>query len=320
MLKLSLIIFFNLLFLPLYMSFFIIGFFVTFVPLFPIVTAHKNAKERLELTGLKNRIFVATIFLNYVFYLFEIVFFSPLRLRFAPLPPNFVLEDFLKEVRASYPEKTPQGFTFLAAHVANLEYQTVPLIRAFETMRQEKILIIAKHAPLKVIDKILIWHRLRPGLGMIWKDKNLFATMNDSIDKGCSLCLIADQKPKKNGVFIRFFGKFAAFPTAGVKFCAEKKSIFIYVFAHRIIPGWVNISFECGKNLHLAQKTTQANSTYSSTQHLILGEIYPNTTIDEKEEMAQKELAYYTSWLENNIKKYPTQWCWDYGKWSREPS
>ena len=321
MLKLKLLLIFlvNLLFLPFYIFFFLLCLFMTFIPIFPVVTARKNVKDRLGIKGLKNRLFIARVFLNYVFYLFEIIFFEPLRLTHASLPKNFNLKNLIVELQEVFPEGKNIGFTYLAGHVANLEFQTIPIVKAKKILKKGKVLGLARVPRSKIIIKILTWHRERPGLGMIWTDRNLFANMRDALAKDCSLCLVADQKPKKKGIFIRFFGEYAAFPTTGLRFCMEQKSVVVYSFSYRIIPGWVKNFYQCGKNFHL-DRSQQVKSIYENSDGLIEGDLFSNgdqDIIDTKDVLATKEMTYFVKWLEDNIKKYPTQWSWDYRKWSR---
>lgn len=315
MLKLFLIVLFNIVFLPLYLILYFILFWMTFLPIYPVKIARNNVLNRLNLSGIKNRFFISSVFMNYIFYLFEIVFFHTFRLTYASLDKNFVMLDFLNELRKAYPEEPTNGFIYLAGHVANLEFQTIPIVKVSKLLNRQKVLGLAKPSRFKIINKILTIHRVRPGLGMIWTDKNLFENMHKAIEKGCSLCLVADQKPKKNGAFISFFGKQAAFPTTGLKFCMEKKTILIYAFAQRIIPGVIKVTFQCGKNLHLTK--VPGNSLYTNSNHLIAGELHPSHVADKKDEIVNLEMAYFVKWLEDNIKKYPAQWCWDYHKWSR---
>ena len=321
MFKLSLIVFFNVILIPLYLATFILCFLLTFIPLFPVITARKNIRERLQITGFKNRFFITLVFQNYVYYLVEMLFFDFIRLTQASMPKNFVLVDFLKEVREVFPEATAKGFSYLAGHVGNLESHNLCIVKANKSLNNKQTVIgLAKPSKFKMLNTVLTWHRVRKGVGMIWTDKSILKNMSKAIDNGDSICLITDQKPKKKGVFIRFFGEYAPFPTTGVKFCAEKKSIFIYVFSQRILPGWVKVIHECGKNLHLNQKILpHSQDRYVNTNHLIPGEIFPDELNAEQDKNTCLEMAYFSNWLENNIKKVPTQWSWDYRKWSREP-
>ena len=321
MLKLSLIIFFNILFLPIYICALILCFIFTFIPLYPVISTNKNLRYRLNLIGFKNRIFMTKVFMNYMLYLIEMIFFDSIRLSIATCPKNFNLVDFLTKTKDFYSDKIPQGFTFLAGHVANIESHNLPIIEAYKKLNQGKVIGLAKPSRSPLINKIFVLHRVKKGVGMLWTNKDIFENMNKAIDNGDSLCLISDQKPKKNGTFISFFGRYAAFPTKGMEFCAEKKSIFIYAFAHRIIPGWSEVTFERAKNLHLIQTTIENNLSQDLYQNNILpADIYKSKIKKDVEDKAiDIEMSYFVKWLEENIKKHPAQWCWDYRKWSRFP-
>ena len=106
MLKLSLIIFFNILFLPIYICALILCFIFTFIPLYPVISTNKNLRYRLNLIGFKNRIFMTKVFMNYMLYLIEMIFFDSIRLSIATCPKNFNLVDFLTKTKDFYSDKS----------------------------------------------------------------------------------------------------------------------------------------------------------------------------------------------------------------------
>ena len=151
-------------------------------------------------------------------------------------------------------------------------------------------------------------------------DKDIIKKLRQTLTRKDSLYLLVDQKARgKSGSFIRFFGSLASFPIVGVSVAMEQKATVIYFFSRRIIPGLVKVDMQCGLNLHLTRTTDMKNEDLRYQNHrLVESEIFEKHLISEKNIFAAREIAAFAHWTEERIRKYPTQWCWDYAKWSRK--
>ncbi|MES2614120.1 MAG: hypothetical protein V4591_01760, partial [Bdellovibrionota bacterium] len=120
------------------------------------------------------------------------------------------------------------------------------------------------------------------------------------------------------GLFIKFFNEYAVFPTSGLRFCMNQNMIVLYMAGRRIMPGWMQMKAQCGKNIHL-EPHVKSNLNGVHTNNLTQAEIWKPENVSEKDAAAATEMAYFVAWVENEIRISPTQWCWDYRKWSRRP-
>jgi lauroyl/myristoyl acyltransferase len=323
MFKLVFIIFFNLIFLPLYSFFAIACFLLAFIPIFPVRTAHENVSSKLGYSGLKKHFFVTAVFLNYCFYFVEVIFFEVFQIRWMTFENEFKLSQYLTSLKAMYPKGATSGFTYLGCHFGNLESYSSPIIEANNEIQEVGLSSLAKRSKSKIMNKVFDRMRNRKGLSMIWTDQHMLKNMLVAIKKGNSMLYFADQKPKSKGAFFKFFGEYSSFPTGGLKFSIQHNSIFVYMTSRRIIPGWFFYTFQGGKNLHLMDDTQTAAIKVISelkSSALVGAEIYESHLSDNQNKFGYLEMSYYVKWLENNIRKSATQWCWDYRKWSRKPS
>ena len=205
--------------------------------------------------------------------------------------------------------------------MANVEMYSLPVMEQFTLGNHSKVYALAQPSRVKWINKLLVWYRVRPGMGVLWTDKSLFSNMEQVItQEKASFCMLVDQKPKAGGLFIHFFKKYAAFPVSGLRMCMNNNMIVVYASAYRVLPGFVKMKMQCGKNPHL-KEINQINfdSTFLNTEKLYEADLYHKDCLKEREKNVSIEMSYFVHWIENEIKNHPTQWCWDYKKWSREP-
>lgn len=311
----------HILLLPIYLFFFACALCLACLPPFNTRTAHSNLKEHLH-APLLQRIFLITgIYVGYVFYLVEAFLLHPLRLTLCSFDAHNDIEHLLETTRHLYPEAKQRGFVFILPHMANVEMYSLPVIEYMRKHNRPPLFALAKPTRFPFINTLLQKYRFRHGMKVIWTNKNLLRNMETAIKARGSFCLLVDQKPKKNGVFIQFFGKYAAFPTAGLKYCMDHKMIVMYAAAHRILPGWIHLEMRNGKNPHLAPHY-QSHEKYIETQSFTANQIHDHNENGPPtgEAHVNIEMACFANWLEAKIKLRPTQWCWDYRKWSRKPN
>lgn len=320
--QMFILILLNVFLIPVYLAFFILSFFVTFIPIYPTQIAKKNMQEHLFLGGLKIHIYLSLIYMNYFFYFLEGYLFSFLKLNHCVLAKDSMPLDVLfQETNQIYPGTASFRFVFVLSHMANMEMYALPLIQALKESahhHQKKLYALAKPSRLYVATKLMEWYRRRSDLEIIWTNQNLIRNMIRAIDDGHSICILADQKPKKDELFLQFFEKFSAFPTSGLKICMNKNMIVVYASAWRLFPGFMKLKLQMGKNVHFESQKTLGTQRYVNDCHLDPAPIFNFEKISEKNRNVSLEMSYFASWIEKEIRRHPTQWSWDYGKWSRE--
>lgn len=305
MLRIICLLIFNFIFLPIYFLVYIFCFILSFIPIFPTKTAKENIKNQLNTSSVKAYFYISRIYLNYFFYFIEAIILGPLKLTRHSLRLD-------KEIIQTIRELKNISITYLVPHMGNVELYVPATKDIQKELHEKKVYALAKPTKFEFINTILLKYRQNSGLGVLWTDKNLLKNMSRVIKDGYSIAMLVDQKPSSGGVFVKFFNAYAAFPTSGLRFCTNKNSLIVYSAGYRIIPGWVNVHFHLGKNVHLEMQTN--NSDFKQP------DIWKFESILEKEKFAAFEVAYYATWLAEEIKKHPTQWCWDYRKWSRKPT
>lgn len=316
--KILFIFILNFIFIPIYFVFFILSFILSFIPIFPTLTSKENLRNQVHIQGVKANGIITLMYLNYAFYLFEAFIFDPLRLTHCTLENNLNLIETMLEMKRIYPQTKNLGFVYISPHMANVEMYSLPITQANKILGQEQVYALAKPSKIHFINKLLLWYRERPGLGIFWTDTKLIANMGLAIKKNCSIAMLVDQKPKTGGVFLKFFNQYAAFPLAGLRFCMSKNMIVLYTSGHRVIPGWVSMQIRAGKNPHLEIQNA-SHMEGVQTQSFTPTDMWDKENIYEKDKYAAVEMSYFVRWIENEIKKKPSQWCWDYRKWSRKP-
>ena len=143
--------------------------------------------------------------------------------------------------------------------------------------------------------------RDKRGFLVLWTGRPAFQQeLLDTAKTGYGLALLIDQKPAKDGLFVKFFQHKAAFPSRGVGIGVDAGMAFVHVTARRVSLGKFEMIFEEGWNGHLAGnflKTPDSPDLLFSTSQIVLS---------------------YAEWLEGVVRAYPGQWFWDYRKWSRK--
>ncbi|KAB8029981.1 lysophospholipid acyltransferase family protein [Fluviispira multicolorata] len=317
-LKFTILILANLLLSPIYIILFIFCGILSIIPIFPTRIAKQNLSERLNINGIKANYYIALIYINYVFYFIEAFIFNILSINICIVTQDKYLNEALSLILKTHPLSQDRGCVFILPHMANVEMYSLPVIKIYSENQKTKVYALAQPSHFKFINKILYWYRKSPGLDVIWTDNKLFTHMENIIVKNkASICMLIDQKPKKGGLFINFFGKYSAFPSSGLRMCLNQNMAVIYVVAKRIIPGFLILKFRAGINAHLKN---ESSSQEINMDELIPAEIFNFEKIKEREKNTAIEMSYFVNWIENEIRQNPSQWCWDYKKWSREPS
>ena len=274
------------------------------LPLNPTLVCQRNLRERLKVGWFVAYTFNVRIFLNYAVYFVETILVRSLDIE--QVENQNELTAFLKQSRQKFGAQ--KGFLFLSAHLSNIEAAGEALQRSCLMSGEGRYVVLAKPADTKWIQSFLTWMRQRRGLEILWTDrKDLLREMMKVCQGGNSLGLLVDQKPSQGGIFVQFFDRWAAFPVAGPELCVRAGMIIVHVCAVRTGLGKFRMEFAEGDNSHLGlgQKAQMSPIHWEG--------------LAEKERKVAPIFAAFAFWLEDLIRQFPTQWFWDYRKWSRQP-
>ena len=310
--KKAMLLTFNVMFIPVYFSVGLLAFLATWIPLFPSRVGLANLRERMGTSYWRSHILLTRVFMQYFYYFVELIFIWPLGLTI--LDEKDDLHLYLKSLVEKYELGSNRGFILAGGHFGNIETCGTAISHAFVKLGK-KCCVLAKPTKSKLLNRLFDWYRVSRNITVVMTSKSdLFKTMQEQILNGTSLGFVLDQKPKKGGVFVRFMGECAAFPFHGPNIGMKAAFPVVHIAAQRILPGHFRIRYAEGHNVHLAayrnQGRTEGNSLCPANE---ICSPNSNETPSEIEEV----LAGYVGWLEGLVRESPTQWFWDYRKWSR---
>jgi lauroyl/myristoyl acyltransferase len=171
--------------------------------------------------------------------------------------------------------------------------------------------VVALAQPSRVwgITELARWYRAKRGIATVLTgSRDVLLTLQGVGASGRSVGLLVDQKPRSGGVFIRFLEGAAAFPHKGLGVMVQQGTPALCAAAVRVFPGYFRYIYSDLSNEHLQDVTVSHLLPRNEIVHAPSG-VHPVTI---------KILAEFAAWLETEIRKSPTQWSWDYKKWSRK--
>ena len=272
---------------------------LTFLPISASRVGIDNLRTQLKASFWQARSILAQVYLQYASYIFELVFMWPLGLIQTTNTAAFaqLLTDLVKK----YNLTDNQGVLCLGAHFGNIEGLGLAMQESFLQAKLKPFYVLAKPSRFKWANSLMELVREKRGFLVLWTGRPAFQQeLLNTAKTGYGLALLIDQKPAKDGLFVKFFEENAAFPSRGVGIGVDAGMAFVHVTARRISLGKFEMIFEEGWNGHLA--SSSLNSPVStdvlfSTSQIVLS---------------------YVEWLEGVVRAYPGQWFWDYRKWSRK--
>jgi lauroyl/myristoyl acyltransferase len=297
----------NTVLIPLYASVYLLAFALAWLPLFPCRVGVKNLRTHLDYGFLSSRFAIASVFFHYFLYLVEAAIIWPLGLTtFKNVPET---TEFLRSMQTKYRLKEKNlGFALLGGHFGNIEALGQGMNTIFEDQLDRRIVALAQPAHFSIITKLTRWYRTRRRIRTEFTSaKFLIPSMKRLANSGISMALLIDQKPRRDGIFIDFFGTPSAFPWRGVELLLAEGCPALHFTMRRIIPGFFEILFSEGKNVHLKEYDGCVKPS-REIRHFPPGASAATSTVIEA----------FVIWFEGVVKKYPLQWCWDYKKWSRK--
>ena len=156
----------------------------------------------------------------------------------------------------------------------------------FSTAHNFPIAFVVANQRNKLVEKLIDKPRFKSGLRVIHRKKvrELFT----AIKEGNFIAMLTDQNAGKQGIFINFFGKEASTHSNPASLCLKKKLPMMFVSVSR------------DKDDIVKHNITLEEIVYSDIEDM-------DITMDKKVEMLTQR---YTTRLEVEIKKDPTQYWW----------
>jgi lauroyl/myristoyl acyltransferase len=315
-------VFVNVVFVPIYLVLFLIALICSILPINPTRLCRTNLSKRYGSTFLKTWLLTIGVYLNYGLYFVEAFLFWRLNAIIVLNETEYF--EFLKQAAKEFKMKERQkGFLFLGAHYCVIEQIGDMMNKFLRAHNMGEVNVLYKPAKLPVLSWFLeAYRRSRRFSAIATGDSvKVRAAIEKCLLTGDSLALVADQKPKKGGIFLKFFGEFAGFPFLGIQQALDHPVVCVANTARRTLPGMFRLEYALLPNIHLSEfcKSDGAQSCLPSLQSMP-AEVFLNTDLSSQpKDHVVAVLSQYAGWLEAVIRLSPAQWCWDYRKWSRSP-
>ncbi|MCA2960767.1 MAG: lysophospholipid acyltransferase family protein [Silvanigrellales bacterium] len=272
---------------------------ITFLPLSANRVGMTNLRCQLGARGLAARKILAKVHQQYACYFIELIVLWPLGLLRTQDEDAF--GRLVAEIRERYRLRDDQGIVMMAAHYGNIEALGFAMRRQFAKRGQKPFCVLAKPSRYAWANSLLELVREKRGFLVLWTGGPHFAQEFDELVKsGKGIALAIDQKPRKGGMFVRFFQEDAAFPDKGVRKGIGQGMVFVHATLRRLSLGRFQMICEEGCNSHHSQGNVK------------------DAPIPVSDLLVADVLGAYARWLEGVIREEPGQWSWDYRKWSRK--
>jgi lauroyl/myristoyl acyltransferase len=262
---------------------------LVWLPIYPTRVAHSNVRQRLSLSGffaLKR--FVFKLYFQYLLYFFELLFLLPLGL--ISVNSEEKLENWVRNLA---PPDAAKPFVFLGAHLGSIETMGWRLACVLKKNRSCQLYVLASPSRKAWMTSLLLKIRRWLGLEVILTSGSGYVkSMMRCLKQNQALALLVDQKPANQGIVLPFFGVKAVFPNGGISLGLRFQSRVAFTAALRVGLGEFRVVTHIPRTPHQWQLWTD----------------------DEKENWI---MGRYVRWLERCIRTVPSQWFWDYNKWSR---
>jgi len=180
-----------------------------------------------------------------------------------------------------------KGILFVTSHVGAFELQVANM-----TFRGLTPLVVGTPLKDQKLNDLLFGFRRSSGATAIERGKEGFRLVKELL-KGGSVALLIDQDTKVKSRFVNFFGRPAATPV-GAALLAMKTGA-------TVVPAYIHFDEEDGMQ-HM---------------HLFPGMPLISTGNEEQDMIANTQA--YTTFIEEAIRKHPTQWVWMHERWKTKP-
>ena len=179
-----------------------------------------------------------------------------------------------------------RGFLTITAHFGNWE-----LMAAWAAQQGYRFKVIGAPSLDDRFDKLITENRGRAGYSQISRGKGM-RELIQSIKNGYSIGILIDQDTKVEGVFVKFFGRWAH-TAVGPVVLAQK-------YRMSIVPAFIVMKEDLSYHLEV-QPPVELESTGDPVRDLAV-----NT---------QK----CSDRCENIIRRHPEQWVWMHRRWKKQP-
>ena len=264
--------------------------------------AISNLENQYGFSGRAARLQTALLFFFYGVYAIELGIL-------APLGAVVCLNEMPMRRLLAQKQSHRKPVFYACAHYGNMELTGYFLAKILKKENLPGFCALAKPTGITFIDHFI--NKLRAHLNVEsipTTKKDTFELMSAAVKRGRSLVAVVDQKPRKGGLFIRFFKDFAAFPLHGPQHAEAHALPWLFFNSRRICPGVLELITSDPQTEEAEQRVLGMEPWQSR--------IYPGSPGDKE---TQRKMAFFCVWLEKEIKKSPAQWFWDYRKWSRRP-
>lgn len=314
--------------LPVYAFFLLLCLLLAALPLNPTRVSWQNLRVRFGAGPLQAYLISTGVWMNYAFYVIELIVLWPLGALVETNHEEYMR--FMGLVAKSYGLRdSGQGFLFIGGHFSAIEQAGGTMNAFLRGHHIGEVNVLAKPARARVLTAVLDGYRKWRRFSVIWTRSaaQVRADMKKALADGNSIALVNDQKARKGGVFVQFFGAFASFPFRGIDLVKEHPVACVANNARRLLPGVFRMEYALMPNPHLAVKDPDALSQIKDSLTFRPAPLWeapaasegsssPGETADPHVTLI---LSHYAGWLEAVVRKSPYQWCWDYRKWSRPP-
>jgi KDO2-lipid IV(A) lauroyltransferase len=180
-----------------------------------------------------------------------------------------------------------KGVVFVTCHVGAFEIQVANM-----TLRKLTPLIVG--TPLKDprLNELLFSFRSAHGGIAVERGKEGMKLVKTLLQGG-TVALLIDQDTKVKSRFVNFFGTPASTPAGAAMLALKTKAA--------VVPTYIHYNEEDGK------------------QHMYLFPELPLITTGNEEDDLVANTQVYTSFIEDAIRKHPTQWVWMHERWKTKP-
>jgi KDO2-lipid IV(A) lauroyltransferase len=180
-----------------------------------------------------------------------------------------------------------KGILFVTSHVGAFELQVANM-----TFRGLTPLVIGTALKDQKLNDLLFGFRRSSGATVIERGTEGLKLVKELL-KGGSVALLIDQDTKVKSRFVNFFGRPAATPI-GAALLAMKTGA-------TVVPAYIHFNEDDGMQ-HM---------------HLFPGMPLIKTGNEEQDMIANTQA--YTTFIEEAIRKHPTQWVWMHERWKTKP-
>lgn len=180
-----------------------------------------------------------------------------------------------------------KGVVFVTGHVGPFEIMVTNM-----TMRGLRPFIIGTALKDQRLNDLLFGFRNAHGATAIERGKEGLRLIKALKSSG-SVALLIDQDTKVKSRFVNFFGMQAATPVGAAILAMKTGAI--------VVPAYIHYNEEDGM------------------QHMHLFPALPCISTGDEEQDMIANTQVYTSFLEDAIRKHPTQWVWMHERWKTRP-